>query len=221
MQTFRSSQGNVDEAPQGKGKRGRKGGATGNRPGLSRRMILDAAHEIIREGGIAGLSMRTIAARLGCSVAGPYSHFENQEEIIKALIGEGEERLTQQLRKAAGENKGTYDKLEAVARTYHSFAAENRELHKLIFNIGGHRKIFAQISSSYRIYLETIRQGVKNGEIQYSRRGYHALARTMWAWMYGLIVLELTDMLARRKAEGDPVQEGFQFFRRLLLEGEK
>ena len=47
--------------------------------------------------------MRRIAHRLGCSVASPYTHFENQEEIIRYLILEGEKKLTKYLK--AGEKK--------------------------------------------------------------------------------------------------------------------
>jgi len=176
--------------------------------------------KIVREEGVEHLSMRRIASQLGCSVAGPYFYFENQDEIIRALISEGEAWLTADLRKAQASSQDVYDQLRAIAQTYWTFASNHRELHKLIFNVGGHRKVFAVISSSYRVYMETLRRGVKEGKIKFSLRNYHGIARTMWAWIYGLIVLELTGMLQRRKEDSDPVAEGMNYFARLLKEGE-
>ena len=147
-------------------------------------------------------------------------YFENQDEIIRALISEGEAWLTADLRKAQASSQDVYDQLRAIAQTYWTFASNHRELHKLIFNVGGHRKVFAVISSSYRVYMETLRRGVKEGKIKFSLRNYHGIARTMWAWIYGLIVLELTGMLQRRKEDSDPVAEGMNYFARLLKEGE-
>mgnify|MGYP000196218044 CR=1 FL=1 len=49
--------------------------------------------------------------------------------------------------------------------------------------------------------------------------GDAAIARTMWAWMYGLIVLELNDMVRHPKG-ADPVKEGITFFTKMLKSGE-
>lgn len=194
---------------------------TKQRPGLSRQIIMDASMTILTEEGIEHLSMRNIAAKLGCSVAGPYSHFTNQEEILHALIVEGESWLTADLRRAQASSTDIFEQLKAIGQTYWNFANKNRELHKLIFNVGGHRKIFAIMSPSYRVFLETMRRGVKSGDIKYTRRGYHALARTIWAWIYGLIVLELTGMLVHHHSEAsNPMHEGMTFFLKLLREGE-
>ena len=40
----------------------------------------------------------------------------------------------------------------------------------------------------------------------------------MWSWMYGLIVLEMNDIL-RRKKDSDPIKDGIQLFTILLKRG--
>ena len=38
----------------------------------------------------------------------------------------------------------------------------------------------------------------------------------MWAWMYGLLVLQMTDILDREKLKQDPVEEGMLVFKTLF-----
>src|SRR5690349_20399983 len=104
------------------------------RPALNRDMILTAGMEIIESEGVGSLSMRNIAKKLNCSVAGPYFYFKNQDEIIRGLIAQGESKLTAQLRAARAQHTDIYDQMTAIAHTYWNFAQSNRELHKLIFN---------------------------------------------------------------------------------------
>ena len=58
------------------------------RGSLTKQEILSVSMDILLEEGVEALSMRRIAHRLGCSVASPYTHFENQEEIIHRHIQE-------------------------------------------------------------------------------------------------------------------------------------
>ena len=194
-----------------------------SRNSLSTDEILEASLAIIKNEGIENLSMRRIASELNCSVASPYSHFKNQQEIIAELIAIGEKRLTEDLRMARTRHIQPIDQLTAIAHTYWDFATANRELHKLMFNALGsneQRKIFTYTPTSYRVFLDTLRRGVKTGEIAYSKQKYHAIARTMWAWIYGVIVLELTDTFKLKNAGYDPINEGIYFFRKLLQQDE-
>lgn len=188
------------------------------RGSLSREEIVQAALDIIRLEGVEGLSMRRIADRLGCSVASPYAHFENQEEILRLLIIDGEKVLTANLKAAQASSADAYEQLSAIAHAYWNFARQNRQLHRLMFSAAGgklYRKSFPTLPTSYRVFLETIRHGITSGAIPHPRKSYPAIARTMWAWMYGLIVLDLNEMI--RHARGsDPVAEGIDYFTRML-----
>ncbi|HMW58103.1 MAG TPA: TetR/AcrR family transcriptional regulator [Leptospiraceae bacterium] len=190
--------------------------ASAKRPPLTKKLILDAALKIIETEGMEKLSMRRIAALLDCSVAGPYVYFTNQEEILKALIDDGEARLTAELKAAVQTKVDIFDKIFILMQTYKSFASANRELHKLMFAMGGRGKSFSLISPSYRVYFETVRQGAKNGAIRCDRAGYHAIARAMWSWGYGLVVLELARHPETKKSEIDPIAEGMELFKKLL-----
>lgn len=59
----------------------------------NRQRILDAAHAVFAESGLAGLSVRAIAARAGLSTIGVYSHFKGKRGILLALYADGFARL--------------------------------------------------------------------------------------------------------------------------------
>lgn len=192
------------------------------RGSLSREEIVRAAHTILNTEGLEALSMRRVAEKLGCSVASPYAHFENQEEILRILVVEGERKLTSDLRAAQASSDDIYLQLDAIAHGYWHFATENRELHRLMFSASGgklYRRSFPTLPTSYRVFLETIRHGISSGGIPHPRKSYPGIARTMWAWMYGLIVLDLNGMV--RHARGaDPVEEGIVMFVKMLKSGD-
>lgn len=66
-----------DEAPIG-----RRAAAKAER----RQRIIQAARELIRETGNAGLSMRALAARAGVSLATPYNLFGSKRAIVLAVL---------------------------------------------------------------------------------------------------------------------------------------
>lgn len=162
--------------------------------------------------------MRRIVKKLGCSVAGPYTHFKSQDDILSSLIERGERDLTGDLKRARDEGGEIFDMLKRIAVTYRDFARNNRELHKLMFHIPGSEKVFRSATASYRVYLDAIRQGVKTGRLKFTKKGYHAMAKTMWAWLYGVIVLEMTGVT--EQGHNSAFDDGFAVFQRLLEQGE-
>lgn len=53
---------------------------------LSREMIEDAAFEVIEKEGLAGFSMRKLAAALGCEAMSIYHHFPSVAHLHEALV---------------------------------------------------------------------------------------------------------------------------------------
>ena len=56
-----------------------------NKDTLRTRLIIEGAKEIA-DNGIAGFSLRKIAAKCGTSCAAPYKHFKNKDELIIEII---------------------------------------------------------------------------------------------------------------------------------------
>jgi TetR/AcrR family tetracycline transcriptional repressor len=53
---------------------------------LSKERVLDAAMAIVEADGVAGLSMRALAAKLGVAVTAIYWHVGNKEELLRGLL---------------------------------------------------------------------------------------------------------------------------------------
>jgi AcrR family transcriptional regulator len=62
-------------------------------PEEARRLILDAAEELLAEGGVAAVQVRAIAARVGMTDAGINHHFGNRERLLAALLRRGGRKI--------------------------------------------------------------------------------------------------------------------------------
>jgi AcrR family transcriptional regulator len=94
----------------------------------SRAQMLAGALQHLQEGGIAGFTMRALAARLGLSAMTIHHHFGGREGLIKALADQvyAGVAVPEQARGRAG--------IEALLRAYHACVLRHPELTLLIFN---------------------------------------------------------------------------------------
>ena len=62
------------------------GGAMNQSTGSARMQFILAGIGVIEECGISGFTMRKLASRCGVSIAAPYRHFKDKDELIFAII---------------------------------------------------------------------------------------------------------------------------------------
>lgn len=67
-------------------------------PDEARRVILDAAASLLAEGGVAGVQVRAVAARVGMTDAGITHHFGNRRGLLTELLRHGGRQLRTALR---------------------------------------------------------------------------------------------------------------------------
>ena len=58
----------------------------GERAGLTRDRVLDAARAVIADSGLGGLTMRALARRLGVNPNAVYSHLDSKSALLDALL---------------------------------------------------------------------------------------------------------------------------------------
>lgn len=63
----------------------------------TRREIVDAAWRLCREHGLAGLSLRELAASVGMRAPSLYSYFASKDDIYDAMFADGQRSLAAQL----------------------------------------------------------------------------------------------------------------------------
>ena len=94
--------------------------------GNLRRELMDGALRVIASDGLAGLSLRTVAAAAGVSHAAPYHHFADKAALVRALGYEGLRLLDERMAEAedaAGGDPG--ERLIAIGRAYVVFSAQS------------------------------------------------------------------------------------------------
>lgn len=90
-----------------------------------KRALMDGALAVIAENGVAGLSLRQVAAEIGVSHAAPYHHFADKAALLQALATDGMRRMDERMaaaEEAAGDDP--VDRLVAIGMAYVLFADE-------------------------------------------------------------------------------------------------
>ena len=102
-----------------------------DRRAAARRKILDAAWEVAREQGLAALTLREVAARVGIRAPSLYSHFASKHAIYDAMFGESWTGVPR-----AGPDgelpESPRAALRVMARTYFDFATADLARHQLM-----------------------------------------------------------------------------------------
>lgn len=95
--------------------------------------ILEAARMIMREEGVAALSMQELARRMDMRAPSLYNYFSSKMEIYDALFRLGFNLWGEILEKTRQTATGFHDEMRYVIEGYMTFALENPELYQLCF----------------------------------------------------------------------------------------
>ena len=101
-----------------------------------RAALIDAAVELISEGGIRDFSMAEASRRLGVAVSAPYAHFADREDLLAAVAVRAYDVFHSQFRQEIGRSQRPAARLAGIARCYVRFAGFNRPLFEVLFLAG-------------------------------------------------------------------------------------
>ena len=94
--------------------------------------ILDAAWELVRAEGLAGLTLRDLARRVGMQPPSLYSYFDSKHAIYDAMFLQGNLELLRRYEAIRGGDDPA-DSLRASARMFVGFAVEDPARAQLMF----------------------------------------------------------------------------------------
>lgn len=166
-------------------------------PQQLRELILDAAQDIIEAQGIAGLSAREIARRIGYSPGTIYNMFENLDDVVLNIEARVLDALDQRLAGLLNEGDAC-TRVTRLALTYLAFTHEKPKLWNLLFE--HHMPAGASLPAWYQQKLETLMSRVETalapefGPGQDSER--QRAARVLWAGVHGITSLSTADKLS-------------------------
>ncbi len=101
--------------------------------GNLRESLIDAALDILKTEGVAGLSLRHLAKVTGVTPAAPYSHFRDKDDLLATIAESGFQKLALQMVEDATGVHTTQARVEKLITSYIRFAENNTPLFRLMF----------------------------------------------------------------------------------------
>lgn len=98
---------------------------------ITRESIISAAIEIIRHNGSDSLNARSIAAHLKCSTQPIFTNFSGMDDLREAVIEKADEIFARFMENVI--KSGDFPPYKASGMAYIRFAAEEKELFKLLY----------------------------------------------------------------------------------------
>ena len=169
------------------------GSAKGRKPAVTEALILDAARDLMAEGGVAALSMRIVAQRAGLSATAIYHYFENKEELVNRVVMGGYVKFGRYVERVLEEHAaGSKERLHALGEAYLRFALENREHFRVLFNIQNPSpREIADLPSGggYDLLRRCVVDAMESGSIRSADPDL--VAHYLWSLVHGLVTLRL------------------------------
>lgn len=177
-----------------------------------RSAILDVARQIVDQEGVAKLTVRGIAQRLGYSAGAIYDYFPSKEHIVHALFFLGTDGLGLQMQLALDAlppDCPTLDAMFALAHTYREFAHRHVDLYWLAFSGLRERPDNPQVleaeekgNAGFSPLIAIIQEGVANGTLVDTVDPL-SMAVSAWTAVHGFVSLELSGHLAPQVLAGN------------------
>lgn len=102
-----------------------------------RNALIEKGIKMINTSGEDSLSMRKLAEKCGVSMAAPYAHFKNKEEMINAIKQYVEDAFTEYLEAAVNKAEDDVEaRIVALGVAYVSFFIDNPEYFTFLFSRG-------------------------------------------------------------------------------------
>jgi len=179
-----------------------------------RRAILEAAARILAEEGLPALSVRRVAADVGASTMGVYTHFRDKDGLVDAVIAESFDRFASALE--AVHEADPWEHLRALGRAYRRFARAHPSAYKLLFQ---RATPGAGIPPSADRGFATLTRAVGRvlADLDRPARDIEPTALQVWGATHGIVSLELSG--ACRGADADLVFEGTLAFIEAAIRG--
>jgi AcrR family transcriptional regulator len=147
--------------------------------------IVKAGRAIVESDGIDGLTMQSIAARVGVRAPSLYKRIRSRNDLLRLVGNDAASDLTRRLDAAATTADPRRD-LEALARTFRDFAHRNP---------GAYSLLFARLPDDARAdpewNLKASAAILKAAERLAGTDDALEAARTVVAWANGFIAMEL------------------------------
>ena len=165
-----------------------------------RRAVIDSALHLIAEQGIASLTLREIAQRVGVSRMAPYRHFENKAVLLAVLAQEGFQAMYVDLQAALMQaSSHPLERLQAIGTAYILYAMNHPVHYRVMFDTSlSNRTIYPPLYETalknfdclVQVLIECQQDGlIRAGDPK-------ELAQINWSLVHGLSMLLIDQQFA-------------------------
>ena len=151
--------------------------------------IVDAAWELCREGGLASLSLRELAARVGLRAPSLYSYFDSKDAIYDAMFRDGQEQLRRHMAPYRNVSPVSRQQLKTSTRHWFDFCTADPVRYQLLFQrtLPG----FEPSPESYRVAVGNLAEA---GAVLYAAGVTDPAAVDLWtALLTGLTSQQISN----------------------------
>jgi AcrR family transcriptional regulator len=163
---------------------------------LTRRLI-DEAGRLLLEHGVAGLSLRKLAAAAGTSTMSVYSRFGGKQQLLAAMYRQGFDRLGATLSEAARPGGDPLHVLVDIGHAYRRAALASATLYSLMFGppISGFEPSAENVEAARATYRPLVDAVHRCVDAQLLTGDPEQIALHLWAVVHGMVSLELAGQL--------------------------
>lgn len=155
-----------------------------------RRALVEAALELLLEGGAEALGMRELARRVGVSAAAPYRHFRDKQALIQAVAAAGFALFLEAIEKAKAEVPAE-EQFGAMAEAYVQFALRYPRLYRLMFS----SELGKFEDEELRRAADAAYESLAVAAARQDPEAPGEAAISAWAFVHGLSMLLLDEQL--------------------------
>ena len=154
-----------------------------------RKIIFDAASDIIIEDGFEKLSIRKIADRIEYSPGVIYNYFKDKNEIVERIIAENIKRICDSMLSLGLQEMSPKEALELGLTRFAGIMLENRQQYKAIMLSGMNVSLFREDKSETGRLSELLIGVLKNGKDSgvFDVRSEEVTAMLLIASIFGLL----------------------------------
>jgi len=158
--------------------------------------ICRAAARLFVDEGPGAVTMRRIAAEIGCGTMTPYRYFANKEQIITAVRTRGLLRFSEALERALATPGDGRTRSRAVRDAYIAFARGDTATYRLMFEYPETNRDDPAYRDAHARFWRTIAEHV---EVLIAEGTIDAdapiLGHQIWAAIHGAVMLEIAGLL--------------------------
>jgi len=159
--------------------------------------IREAAARLFASAGYSAVTMRAVAAEVGCSPMTPYRYFASKEHIFAVVRAEAFRRFADAQERGIRGVEDPEERLRALGRVYADFAIRDPDSYRLMFELGqapvsDHPELLRESERAWCVIRDAVGTAIEAGVLSGDPE---TVAHVFWAGTHGIVSLELAGKL--------------------------